>query len=336
MAPKDIPLGIYTHINFAYALLNPKTFRLDDMDAGTASLYGDVAALKLSQPDLEVWIGEDESFADDRATIGGWAMNDPGPYQTAFSDMAGSEAKQDAFFDSLLTFMKKHDLDGVDLDWEYPVADDRGGIPEDFDNYVNLLRRLRQRLNASGRKYGISLTVALGPYALAHTNLTEIELGLELFWRNNINPERINLGLGFYGRSFTMKDPNCMSAGCEFTEGAKGGECTGTPGVLSAAEIVQIIDNGATLTFDEKAAVMIVTWDTDQWVSWDDAKTLGMKVDFANRRCLGGTMVWAIDLDDGTLIDALGENIGRPKQDTIDEWPLVFPCLGTEQPKDEL
>lgn len=48
------------------------------------------------------------------------------------------------------------------------------------------------------------------------------------------------------------------------------------------------------------------------------------------------TMVWAIDLDDGTLIDALGENIGRPKQDTIDEWPLVFPCLGTEQPKDEL
>ncbi|KAF4828354.1 Killer toxin subunits alpha/beta [Colletotrichum tropicale] len=363
MAPKDIPLGIYTHINFAFALLNPKTFRLDDMDAGTASLYGDVAALKLKQPDLEVWIA-----------IGGWAMNDPGPYQTAFSDMAGSEANQDAFFDSLLTFMKKYDLDGVDLDWEYPVADDRGGIPEDFDNYVNLLRRLRQRLNASGRKYGISLAVpasywylrgfnlqemeqyvswfnimtydihgvwdktidALGPYALAHTNLTEIELGLELFWRNNINPERINLGLGFYGRSFTMKDPNCMSAGCEFTEGAKGGECTGTPGVLSAAEIVKIIDNGATLTFDEKAAVMIVTWDTDQWVSWDDAKTLGMKVDFANRRCLGGTMVWAIDLDDGTLIDALGENIGRPKQDTIDEWPLVFPCLGTEQPKDEL
>lgn len=86
-------------------------------------------------------------------------MNDPGPYQTAFSDMAGSEANQDAFFDSLLTFMKKYDLDGVDLDWEYPVADDRGGIPEDFDNYVNLLRRLRQRLNASGRKYGISLAV---------------------------------------------------------------------------------------------------------------------------------------------------------------------------------
>lgn len=40
-----------------------------------------------------------------------------------------------------------------------PVAEDRGGIPEDFDNYVNLLRRLRERLNSTGKKYGISLAI---------------------------------------------------------------------------------------------------------------------------------------------------------------------------------
>lgn len=129
---------------------------------------------------------------------------------------------------------------------------------------------------------------SLGPIAQAHTNLTEIKLGLELLWRNNINPERVNLGLGFYGRSFTMKDPACMTAGCEFSDGAKGGDCTGTPGVLSAGEINEIIANGATVTFDEEAAVQIVTWDTDQWVSFDNNKTLGMKVDFANQHCLGG------------------------------------------------
>lgn len=85
-----------------------------------------------------------------------------------------------------------------------------------------------------------------------------------------------------------MKDQNCMTAGCPFSDGAKGGECTGTPGVLSAAEINQIIKDGATVTFDQEAAVKIVTWDTDQWVSWDDTETLKIKVDFANRRCLGG------------------------------------------------
>lgn len=154
----------------------------------------------------------------------------------------------------------------------------------------------------------------MGPYAFAHTNLTEIDLGLELLWRNNINPARVNLGLGFYGRSFTMKDPNCMHAGCEFTEGAKGGECTGTPGVLSAAEIVKILKRpDAKMVLDEAAAVQIVTWDTNQWVSWDDRVTLKTKQDLANSRCLGGLMVWAINPDDGTLINELGENLDRPK-----------------------
>lgn len=129
---------------------------------------------------------------------------------------------------------------------------------------------------------------ALGPYAQAHTNLTEIKMGLELLWRNNINPQRVTMGLGFYGRSFTMKDPNCMEAGCEFTEGAGEGACTGTPGVLSAAEIMEIINNGATVKYDEEAAAQIITWDTNQWVSFDDATTLGTKVDFAHQHCLGG------------------------------------------------
>jgi hypothetical protein len=46
-----------------------------------------------------------------------------------------------------------------------------------------------------------STVKAIGPYAYAHTNLTEIQLGLELLWSNNINPARVVMGLGFYARS---------------------------------------------------------------------------------------------------------------------------------------
>ncbi|EJT72530.1 hypothetical protein GGTG_09395 [Gaeumannomyces tritici R3-111a-1] len=341
MKPADIPLGYYTHIFYSFALIDPHSFHVVAMDAETASHYDEVTSLKASQQGLEVWIA-----------IGGWAMNDPGPYRTTFSSLASSEANQNAFFDSLVTFLLRHDFDGVDIDWEYPVAEDRGGVEADFRNFANMLRRLRAHLNRSGKRFGVSITLpasywylrgfdivnlephvdffnvmtydihgtwdstvrSLGSYAFAHTNLTEIDLGLELLWRNNVNPQRVNMGLGFYGRSFTMKDPSCMKAGCEFTGGAKGGECTGTPGVLSAAEIVKILKRSdARMTLDEAAAVQIVTWDSNQWVSWDDQKTLEMKQDFANRRCLGGVMVWAIDLDDGTLIDKLGSNLGRPK-----------------------
>ncbi|KAL8790427.1 MAG: hypothetical protein Q9213_000579 [Squamulea squamosa] len=363
MKPEDIPLGYYTHINFAFALIDPQTFRVAPMDDKTAALYKDVTGLKARQIDLQVWIA-----------IGGWAMNDPGPMRTTFSDLAKSEAAQNTFFESLVTFMVSNGFDGVDLDWEYPVTDDRGGIPEDFDNYVNFLSRLRNQLNSSGRRYGLTITLpasywylkgfdivrlephvdwfnimtydihgvwdsgikSLGPYAYAHTNLTEINLSLELLWRNNIDPARVVMGLGFYGRSFTMKDPGCMHAGCPFSDGAKGGECTGTPGVLSAGEIQKVIQGGATMTFDEAAAVQIVTWDTNQWVSWDDKKTLKMKVDFANKRCLGGTMVWAIDLDDGSLIDSLGANMGRPKKKTPPNAPLWGPDLGTGRASNEL
>lgn len=86
-------------------------------------------------------------------------MNDPGPYRTTFSDLAKSTSAQDEFFESLITFMQKYNFDGVDIDWEYPWAEDRGGIPADFDNFVNFLRRLRERLNSTGRTYGLSITL---------------------------------------------------------------------------------------------------------------------------------------------------------------------------------
>jgi chitinase len=73
-----------------------------------------------------------------------------------------------------------------------------------------------------------------------------------------------------------------MIARCEFSEGAKGGECTGTPGVLSAAEINKITENGATVSYDLEPAKKIVTWDGNQWASFDDAETLKIKLDYAN------------------------------------------------------
>lgn len=45
-------------------------------------------------------------------------MNDSGRYRTTFSDLAKSTSAQDAFFESLITFMQKYDFDGIDLDWE--------------------------------------------------------------------------------------------------------------------------------------------------------------------------------------------------------------------------
>ncbi|KAK5658632.1 hypothetical protein OQA88_2025 [Cercophora sp. LCS_1] len=303
MAPKDIPLGWYAHLNFAFALIHPTTFHVAPMDSETPKQYDAVTSLKERQPGLEVWIA-----------IGGWAMNDEGLYRTAFSDMASSNANKDIFFESLIKFMEEHNFDGVDIDWEYPVASDRGGIPADFDSYATFLRRLRERLNRTGKRYGISIAIPASYWYLRGFNLQELEPWIDWF--------------------------NIMTYDIHGTwdSHVRAGACTGTPCVLSAAEINEILDNGGVQNFYPNEAVQVVTWDTDQWVSWDDAVTLKMKMDFANRRCLGGTMVWAIDLDDGTLIEALASNLNRTKAKVYPEqhYSCNFGTPHIEDDHDEL
>jgi GH18 family chitinase len=34
----------------------------------------------------------------------------------------------------------------------------------------------------------------IGPYVYAHTNLSEVDHALDLFWRNAVHPHKINLG----------------------------------------------------------------------------------------------------------------------------------------------
>lgn len=120
--------------------------------------------------------------------------------------------------------------------------------------------------------------------------MTEIEAALDLLWRNDVEPSKVVLGLGFYGRSFTLKDASCNTPGCAFTGGAKAGECTGQSGILSNDEIQRIIKaKNISSTLDTKAAVNYFTWDSNQWVSYDSAETLKMKMDYAHSLCLAGT-----------------------------------------------
>jgi hypothetical protein len=75
--------------------------------------------------------------------------------------------------------------------------------------------------------------------------------------------------------------------------------CTNSSGTLSNAEILQILDDtGAIAQFDQEAGVKWINWDEDQWVSYDDGETMQLKVNTANRLCLGGIMIWSVDQDD--------------------------------------
>ncbi|GFP59293.1 chitotriosidase-1 [Trichoderma asperellum] len=326
--PGDMDLTGFTHMNFAFAYFNPTTFEMMPMNAGDPALYSQFTDLKTTYPGIKTWI-----------SVGGWSFNDatnsPNT-QTAFSDMASTAANRAKWIKSLTNFMQTYGFDGVDIDWEYPGAPDRGGVNADTENYVTLVKEMRA---SWGSKYGISATLPssywymrwfdlkgledsldwfnfmsydihgvwdstnkfTGPFILPHTNLTEIKLGLDLLWRNGIDPGYVTLGLGWYGRSFTLSDPSCSTPNgvCQFSSGGKPGPCTNSAGTLSNAEIFQVLaQTGAKPSFDSTAAVKWITWDTNQWVSYDDGQTMKLKIDAANNLCIGGVMIWSVDQDD--------------------------------------
>jgi chitinase len=69
-----------------------------------------------------------------------------------------------------------------------------------------------------------------------------MKLAFDLFWRNDVPANKLNMGLGFYGRAFQLADPACSKLGCMFKGGATKGGCSGESGILSYREIRQVID----------------------------------------------------------------------------------------------
>jgi len=62
MAASQIPLGYYTHLNFAFSLIDPVSFQLTPMSSDVGLLYDTLSALKGGQADLEIWISIGKNF----------------------------------------------------------------------------------------------------------------------------------------------------------------------------------------------------------------------------------------------------------------------------------
>ncbi|KAF5523516.1 Chitotriosidase-1 [Colletotrichum aenigma] len=355
VSPEDLNLDGLTHINFAFVFFDPSSFQIVPMDKNAGTLLNRFTKLKEKKAGLQTWV-----------SVGGWSFNDPGPYQKAFSTMASSAGNRKMFIDGLIKFMESYGFDGMDLDWEYPTADDRGGTADDTANFVLLCKEIKA---AFGTRFGYSITLPasywylqnfdlagmqpfvdwfnimsydihgvwdaaskfVGPIVAPHTNLTEIDLGLDLLWRAGLKPEKVVLGQGYYGRSFTLKDPNCNKPNgvCQFSGGAKEGPCSKASGILTLQEIFDIIkEKNLKPQFDEKAGVKWIHWDSDQWVSYDDSQTLMMKKSFANSRCLGGSMIWALD-----QVDQSSKSLQYPEDWSDEEISLSEDMIADEEVK---
>ena len=82
---------------------------------------------------------------------------------------------------SAVDFVRRHDLDGFDVDWEYPglPGDGNPHRPEDKENFTALMADLRAALDREGARRGrpLLLTFAAGASRefLAHTEMAKVQ-----------------------------------------------------------------------------------------------------------------------------------------------------------------
>lgn len=151
-----------TRINYAFS--NIENGRMVLGAPTDAQNFAQLVAMRNANPGLTVLV-----------SVGGWL------WSTNFSDMALTRESRQTFEDSVMRFLAQYDLDGLDIDWEYPGMPGAGHPfrPEDKQNFTSLVRELREMFDRETRKTGhrLYLTVAMGASddVLAHTEMRQVQ-----------------------------------------------------------------------------------------------------------------------------------------------------------------
>jgi chitinase len=317
--PPAIDSTKLTHINFAFAKIEGGKVVLPH--PGVAANLAYLRSLKAKNPRLQVLL-----------SVGGWEAE-------GFSDAALSAESRDTFAESLVALLREHSLDGADLDWEYPGQSVAGikSRPEDKQNFTALLRTVRTRLGtrylltiaSADREYFEftemdklhilldfinvmtydffnSLTPTTGhhaglyasPYAAPGDRNADASVKQHL--AAGIPPDKLVLGVAFYGRGFAGVRPNHhgLNQPYERFEAAH-----------PYAELVQkFIDrNGFVREWDAQAqAPFLWNAQTRAFITYDDPQSIAIKAAYVRKHKLGGMMFWELSQDSrGALLDAI-------------------------------
>lgn len=129
-----IPYKYLTHINYSFALPAP---------GGT----GEILPVPLPGKLKELVTNAHAHGVKVFISIGGWEIGDGGGNDNRFETLANSAVSRTKFARNTMNIIRKFNLDGADIDWEYPNP-----IEPSASNYVLLMKELSDSLHASGKK----------------------------------------------------------------------------------------------------------------------------------------------------------------------------------------
>jgi len=318
------PADRVTHICLAFANL--------DVDGNLIGGGSGSSSMRAQNPNLRFLL-----------SVGGWT------WSANFSGVAADPVKRRNFAVSCRSKIVNNDLDGIDLDWEWPgVPGGPGTVPDPNDghNYTLLVQALREELDGleaqTGKKYEITA------YAPAGAGIGELELpqlaqlfdfvnvqGYDLhgswdsrtghqagLFHNPADPQSDQLNIDailkkYLAGGFT-KDQLLVGApfygqqwhGVENIDNGLFQSGSGS-GQVTYRELQSKIETIPRFWDDEAKTAYLYDRGTGNWLSLDDAQSMFEKASYSLHEGFGGVFYWQHggDTDDLHLLGTISDTL---------------------------
>ncbi|MFB6155205.1 MAG: glycoside hydrolase family 18 protein [Haloferacaceae archaeon] len=296
--PDDgIPAEKLTHVYYAFA----------DVEDGVLAEEGDeidgLVALRERNPDLKVLV-----------SVGGWNRCEE------FPEMAATEANRRRFAESAVGYVREHDLDGVDYDWEFPDEEEAG-------DFTAMLRTLREELDEAGeedgREYLLTSALSNRPEHLAGVELGVVHEYLDLV---NAMTYDMQAGEGSHHTNLYTSPLNPRFSVAETVEDffdagvpreklvvGSGFYSRGAERVGYETLVEEFVDrDGYEREWDDVAKAPYLSRG-EEFVGYDDPESVRRKVDYLREEGLAGIMFWQYghDAERNELLDAIYERMAE-------------------------
>lgn len=249
----------------------------------------------------------------------------------AFSQMAADSNARKQFVNELRDFCLKNGYDGADIDWEYPTSSDRL-------NATLLFKELREAFNNTRPPLTLSIAAPATDwregydfpavkdlldwigimtydfhgtwtnhaghnsplYAPTSDQEGSVHQSVQYYLSKGISPEKLCIGLAFYGRLFNASRLYGPSTGGN---------------AISYADIIAKEDSGWTYHWDSISYVPYITNPSNtQLITFDDTISIRHKCDYIKDKNLHGAIIWALGYDNlgnhQPLLETVGKELG--------------------------